>query len=196
MDLNQYVEDATKTESKIPQVVVNPEMLLAVLMVTISANQMLDQIKKHAFYGRPYDLGAFNTAYTRATTALSNLQFVPLGADELPFVEQPLNINSRVFHSLVGISTESGELLEQLYSALHGKHIDTINTLEEFGDVNWYVAIGLDVLNGDFEQVLTTNIDKLRARFPNAFDSTDANERDLDKERKILEDGMGDEPVS
>jgi NTP pyrophosphatase (non-canonical NTP hydrolase) len=196
MDLNQYVEDATKTESRIPQVVVNPDMLLAVLMVTISANQMLDQIKKHAFYGREYNVEAFNTAFSRAQTALNKLQYVPLGVDDLPFVEKPLSVNSRVFHSLVGISTESGELLEQLYSALHGRHIDTINTLEEFGDVNWYVAIGLDVLNGDFEQVLTTNIDKLRARFPNAFDSTDANERDLDKERKILEDGMGDEPVS
>ena len=196
MDLNQYVNDATKTESKIPQVVTNPDMLLAVLMITISANQMLDQIKKHVFYGREYNLEAFNTAYARIQASLNNLKYVPLGADELPFVEQPININTRVFHSLVGISTESGELLEQLYSALHGKDINTINTLEEFGDVEWYVAIGLDVLNGDFEQVLTTNIDKLKARFPNAFDSTDANERDLVKERKILEDGMGDEPVS
>ena len=193
MDLKQYVSDATKTESRISQVVANPNMTLSILRLLIAANRMLDQVKKHTFYGRAFDKAAFQESYVHAQKALGQLAYVPLDDDELPFVEEPLNINSRVFHSLVGISTESGELLEQLFAALHGTKIDTINTLEEFGDLNWYVAIGLDVLDGDFEQVLTTNIEKLRARFPNAFDSTDANERDLDKERKILEDGMGDE---
>ncbi len=192
MDLNQYVKDATKTESTIPQVVVNPQLLLNVLQLTIAANHMLDQIKKHAFYGRDYNVQAFNESFNIARDALKGIEFVPLDKNDQEFIEQPIDVNSRVFHSLVGVSTESGELLEQLFAVLHGKHIDTINTLEEFGDLNWYVAIGLDALNGDFEQVLTTNIDKLRARFPNRFDSTDANERDLDKEREILEDGMGD----
>ena len=192
MDLNQYVKDATKTESTVPQVKVNPKLLLNVLQLTISANHMLDQIKKHTFYNRDYNTEAFNESWTIARNALAGIEFTSMDAGDQEFTEVPLNVNSRVFHSLVGISTESGELLEQLFSVLHGTHIDTINTLEEFGDLNWYVAIGLDALNGDFEQVLTTNIDKLRARFPDRFNSNDANERDLDKEREILEDGMGD----
>jgi len=37
-----------------------------------------------------------------------------------------------------------------------------------------------------FEPILETNINKLRARFPDKFNSTDALHRDLEKERKIL----------
>lgn len=39
----------------------------------------------------------------------------------------------------------------------------------------------------DFEVDLQKNIDKLRARFPEKFNTVDALNRDLDKERKILE---------
>lgn len=41
--------------------------------------------------------------------------------------------------------------------------------------------------NLDPEQAMQNNIDKLRARFPNAFSEFDANNRDLNKERTELE---------
>lgn len=43
----------------------------------------------------------------------------------------------------------------------------------------------------DIEELMETNINKLRARFPHKFNSEDALNRDLDAERKILEEGHG-----
>ena len=51
----------------------------------------------------------------------------------------------------------------------------------------WYCAIALDELDGDFDEVMKTNIAKLSARYPDKFTEHNAEVRDLDKERKILE---------
>ena len=48
----------------------------------------------------------------------------------------------------------------------------------------------------DLGAIATVNINKLRQRFPTTFKAEDANNRDLDKERKVLEtinEGAGDE---
>jgi hypothetical protein len=51
----------------------------------------------------------------------------------------------------------------------------------------WYIAILLRELDLDFESLLQLNIDKLKARFPEKFTESHALNRDLDKERDILE---------
>ena len=42
-------------------------------------------------------------------------------------------------------------------------------------------------LDTDFDEVATTNINKLKARFPEKFTQDKAYNRDLDTEREILE---------
>jgi len=53
----------------------------------------------------------------------------------------------------------------------------------------WYIAILLRQFGGEgiFEEILETNINKLKARYPDKFSSELAMNRDLDKERNILE---------
>lgn len=95
---------------------------------------------------------------------------------------------ARLIHGMVGISTESGELLDALKKHLmYGKSLDLVNIKEEVGDVLWYCALILDEVGASFEDVMKTNIDKLRARFPEKFTEEKAVNRDLDTERKILE---------
>lgn len=43
--------------------------------------------------------------------------------------------------------------------------------MKEFGDVCWYIALGCEVLGVDFEEVLKKNIYKLKARYPDGFDT-------------------------
>jgi hypothetical protein len=62
-----------------------------------------------------------------------------------------------------------------------------INIAEEFGDIDWYKAIGVDELNINWVTILDTVISKLKTRYPDAFTSEDAINRDLDKERKVLD---------
>lgn len=96
----------------------------------------------------------------------------------------------RLLHAGMGMTTEAGEFIDQLKKHLfYGKTLDEVNLGEEIGDLLWYIAIAADELNMDISQIMQTNIDKLKARFPDKFTEHDAQNRDLDKERDILEKG-------
>jgi len=94
----------------------------------------------------------------------------------------------RLLHGAMGLATEAGELLDIFKKHIfYGKDIDKPNLIEEMGDACWYIAVICDVLGISLEEVMRINIDKLRVRFPNMFTETSAQNRDLDAERKILE---------
>lgn len=96
----------------------------------------------------------------------------------------------RLLHAAMGLCTESGEFMDMMKKhILYGKPIDNVNLKEELGDLEWYVALAIDELNTTFGIIFETNITKLRARYPNKFTEEAALHRDLEKERKILEDG-------
>lgn len=104
----------------------------------------------------------------------------------IPRLEQ----NWRLLHALIGINTENGELQDQFKKHIfYGKPLDSINLIEELGDLMWYVALACDELSVSFDQVFERNIAKLQVRYKDAckFTETQALNRDLEKERKILE---------
>jgi NTP pyrophosphatase (non-canonical NTP hydrolase) len=49
---------------------------------------------------------------------------------------------------------------------------------KELGDVAWYVALGADAINTPLDEVLQTNIDKLRQRYPDGFSTKQSLNRD------------------
>lgn len=93
-----------------------------------------------------------------------------------------------IIHMLFGMATELGELTDIFKKALAYKNdIDWINVEEEIGDIMYYIA-GFCRINGiDLEQVIETNVEKLEARYPQKFNEHHANNRNLEKERGILE---------
>lgn len=94
----------------------------------------------------------------------------------------------RLEHAAIGICTEGGELLDALKKVIfYGKELDTTNMKEEVGDILWYLAILCDALGTDFDTEMQRNIAKLKARYPQKFTSENALNRDLEKERKVLE---------
>lgn len=96
-----------------------------------------------------------------------------------------------LLHAAIGISTEAGEILDAFKKHLiYGKDLDLVNVGEEIGDIMWYVAIITRYLGKDFYDLLDINIEKLSARYPEKFTTFSALNRDLDKERDILEDGL------
>jgi len=91
-------------------------------------------------------------------------------------------------HMVFGIVTEAGELADVFKKYLaYKKEPDWINIEEEIGDLLWYVAGLCTINNLDFEKILEKNVTKLRARYPEKFTEENANNRDLEKERQILE---------
>jgi NTP pyrophosphatase (non-canonical NTP hydrolase) len=103
-----------------------------------------------------------------------------------------LNSNQvlRLLHGSMGLCTESGELLDNLKKHIfYGKELDLVNLVEECGDLFWYLAIIHDAMGArDFDATLASNIKKLRARYGDKFNEEGALNRDLEKERSILEE--------
>jgi len=192
MDLNQYVKDCTRTESIVDKITTSPDILVNALIAFIAAGNILDQIKKNAFYKKEIDRVKFIDNINKLNSSSADL--VSLGFERslgqiIP--EEQLNINTRVFHAIIGIMTESTELGEALVKHLYSDgELDTVNLLEEISDLFWYQAICIDSLNSDFETVMNTNIKKLKARFPDKFTSDKAIDRNIDAERQILETGF------
>lgn len=91
-------------------------------------------------------------------------------------------------HMLMGMTTEVGELTDVFKKNLaYQKEIDWVNVGEEVADVMWYLVNFCEVCNIDLEKELDKNIQKLRVRFPEKFTTEKAVNRDLETERKILE---------
>jgi NTP pyrophosphatase (non-canonical NTP hydrolase) len=94
----------------------------------------------------------------------------------------------RLLHAAMGFQTEAAEFTDMLKKHIfYGKSLDEVNLKEELFDMTWYMAIALDELGYTFEEGFQTNIDKLKARYPEKFTEDKANNRDLDTEREILE---------
>jgi NTP pyrophosphatase (non-canonical NTP hydrolase) len=95
-----------------------------------------------------------------------------------------------LLHAALGLFTEAGEILEHLQQVLSGAQpFDKINLLEELGDIEWYRALALRSSGLTPEEVRAKNHAKLVARFPDKFTKEEAEGRDLEAERKALEEG-------
>jgi NTP pyrophosphatase (non-canonical NTP hydrolase) len=100
--------------------------------------------------------------------------------------------NSKLIHYLLGVGTEAGELQDALKKlVIYGKPIDRVNLIEEIGDVLWYLSRTLSLLDSSFEEAMSRNNAKLKARYGDKFTEHAALNRDLEKERDILE-GKGE----
>ncbi len=187
MTPDQFVQDAIRTESRIPQVTLNKQAYKDLVNAFVAIGSVLDQVKKNAFYKKPFNVPEIQALLRLAGASIENVaEDANLGVWPNPSKDVDTYVNTRLFHSVLGIATESVELLEAI-SIDRPDKVDTTNLREEFGDLMWYIAIGVDETGGNFDGVLETVIKKLKARYPNKFTSEDAINRNLEIERLILE---------
>lgn len=193
MDLKQYVTAALQTESRIEAVELDVATTVPLLEAFVAAGNLIDVVKKDTFYGYPKDPAKIEA---RAKRIEDNSVILPAAA--VMYSNMPVGpaskleqLDPRVVHAIIGMATESVELIEALLESINsGMPIDRVNLLEELGDINWYHAILIDALNGDWEKVQETNIAKLAARNKGKSFNADATiNRDVEAERAILEAG-------
>ena len=97
-------------------------------------------------------------------------------------------IETDLLHCSIGASTETGELLDAFKKHIfYGKPLDKVNIGEEIADTIWYLSNLARMLNLDIEVLLDNNISKLKIRYPEKFTEESALNRNLDSERKALE---------
>ena len=72
----------------------------------------------------------------------------------------------------IGLVGEAGEVAELAKKGIfHQQGIDINKWKKELGDVLWYVAAICSKLNISMEEVMIHNIEKLKIRFPDGYDS-------------------------
>lgn len=102
-----------------------------------------------------------------------------------------LAVSPRTQHGIDGIVTEAGELLDNSKKAkYYGKPFDKVNLKEELGDLLWYIGLICDEENFTIEELQELNIAKLKKRYPDKFEKDKALNRNLEGERKVLEQGI------
>ena len=94
-----------------------------------------------------------------------------------------------LMHMAAGISGEAGEVLDGIKKTFaYGKPIDRAHLIEELGDILFYVNGMIALLDTSWDEVLTTNIRKLEARYPSGtFNADHAIHRDTAAEKAAME---------
>jgi NTP pyrophosphatase (non-canonical NTP hydrolase) len=91
----------------------------------------------------------------------------------------------RVLMSLLGLAGETGETIDYLKKVIYHSHaMDKEKLIREIGDITWYVSELCSALNIDLSTVLDKNISKLKARYPEGFESIKSIERKSDAVEK------------
>lgn len=187
MNTKEFIKNATRTESIKSEIKTNEEMILNIAKIFLLSGQMLDQYKKNIFYNRDIKQDVLVDNFRSIADAMTNLSYQFKTNSQMEN-NDILPVNPRLFHGIVGISTEATELMEQMVSSIEESRLmDSVNVLEETFDVAWYSAIIHDTLQADMEHTFACGIDKLRKRFPEKFSDDNANNRDVDSERAILD---------
>ena len=96
-------------------------------------------------------------------------------------IENEVQTN-RLINGLMGLNGEAGEAIDILKKHLfQGHDLDREHLAKELGDVAWYLAVSADALGYSLEKVMQMNLDKLRARYPDGFETErSANRKDED----------------
>ena len=93
-----------------------------------------------------------------------------IATDPVPYI--------RVLEGLMGLNGEAGEAIDIMKKVLFQDHeFDREHLAKELGDIAWYLAISADAIGYDLETILQMNVDKLKARYPDGFNSEQSQNR-------------------
>lgn len=190
MNHKEFIESALKTESVVEELKIDKAILIDTLKLFVMVTELLDAIKKKAFYTNPkkYDEIYLNTLADMVTLIYKisyNYENINKGIYK---EEIPENVNTRISHGVIGIATEAGELVDCVLQSLEsGEPIDYVNLAEELFDGDWYKSVITDECEINWEVEWKRIIDKLKARFGEKYSDEKANNRNKELERQILE---------
>ena len=77
-----------------------------------------------------------------------------------------------LINGVMGLCGESGEAIDIVKRHLaQGHDLDKEHLASELGDIAWYLAETATVLGYNLEDILQMNIDKLKKRYPEGFET-------------------------
>ena len=83
-----------------------------------------------------------------------------------------------LINAALGLCGESGEVADIVKKAtFQGHELDVVHVAKELGDVAWYLAVGAHAIGYDLDTIMQMNVEKLRARYPDGFDTDKSQHR-------------------
>ena len=77
-----------------------------------------------------------------------------------------------LINSVMGLCGESGEAIDIVKKWMaQGHELDKAHLAKELGDIAWYLAEAATALDLPLEDIFQANLDKLKKRYPEGFDS-------------------------
>ena len=85
-----------------------------------------------------------------------------------------------LINAVMGLCGESGEAIDIVKKHLfQGHDLEKEKLAKELGDIAWYLAEAATALDMDLEDIFAANIEKLRKRYPEGFDTYRSIHRDV-----------------
>ncbi len=123
---------------------------------------LADYLKKGIFHQHGIDhdelLKMLTKAYTHARAFGAIKYAIPTSAFRI-----------MLFWNVIGLIGESGEIATLLTESSSDDDLDRVKLIKELGDCLWYLTALCTKLGVDLEDVMTLNIEKLKARYPEGF---------------------------
>lgn len=83
-----------------------------------------------------------------------------------------LNSFQQLENGIMGLNGEAGECIDILKKHLfQGHELNKEHIAKELDDIAWYLALSAEAIGYDLETIMQMNVDKLRARYPDGFDT-------------------------
>lgn len=77
-----------------------------------------------------------------------------------------------LLNGALGLTGEAGEVSDMIKKHIfHGHDLNRDELVKELGDCAWYLALLCNAIGISLEDVLITNIEKLKRRYPEGFSS-------------------------
>ena len=176
MEYNRFVEKCGRTLSPNYHLdSLDQNAVMEAMEDFIAAGERLDALKKAFAYGSEKRIKDFNGPC-----------YNPSEDKDIPYRHA---IDYDILHGVLGMATESVEMVAAVYTAMYETgELDVVNLNEEVFDSDWYRCL-LIKTQAQQEILWVRGIAKLAARFPEKFDSETELNRDVEAERVILEEG-------
>ena len=83
-----------------------------------------------------------------------------------------------LINSVMGLCGEAGEAIDIVKKWMaHGHELDREHLAKELGDIAWYLAEAATALDLSLDEILEANIEKLKKRSPQGFDTARSQNR-------------------
>ena len=96
-------------------------------------------------------------------------------------VNPDMDQKDRLINGVMGLCGESGEAIDLVKKHLaQGHELDKEHLAKELGDIAWYLAETAEAIGYPLETIFKMNIEKLKKRYPEGFESIKSKERRKD----------------